>query len=216
MTRKILLIILVLMLTLSSVAFVACDKDLDPFDIRQFYGEYSRNESMDPCGAILIEFWQRKEGETGYQMIDIVHNIDRIEGNGYWYYTISTQELEYKETDLDARALEKAANAIDMFGTDFQLSEGKLVAKQSNTVFYYDDYSVGNIVSGERLSLHVNDWNSLYSSEYPRLEVIIGYDGAEFNPKYAPKVITITYVDYLLGNDNAEYRYTIKFRSYKI
>ena len=206
MTRKILLIILVLMLTLSSVAFVACDKDLDPFDIRQFYGEYSRNESMDPRGQISIEFWQRKQGETGYHMILNVPFITRVEGNGYWHYAIPTQELVYEETDLDARALEKAASAIDMFGTDFQLSEGKLFAKQSNTVFYYDDYVVADIVSGERIHLQVKDWNSLYTSEYPRLEVVLGYVGADFNPKYAPKVIRITYVDTILGSDNSDYR----------
>lgn len=210
MTRKILLIILVLMLTLSSVAFVACDKNLDPFDIRQFYGEYSRNESMDPRGHVSLEIFKLREDQSIYDTVLYVSSLSHLENNGYWYRDIVTQELVFAETSIDGLVLDEASSIVEMLGTNFQLCEEKLIATKSNTEFCYDNYFVLNIESGERIRLQLRDWNSKFTDDaYPKMDVIIGYAGVNFNPKYAPKVLNITYVDIVIGADGAEYRFTI-------
>ena len=136
MTRKILLTILVLMLTLSSVAFVACDKDLDPFDIRQFYGDYH-----------WVEYTGKGVHCSGYQFdisrIDENDIVSTIATGGNWYaHTITKEGVYYNDGQFHEVAIDQ--NVVDAYnknladiGKNFRLTKDYLICLDSGRQFTY-------------------------------------------------------------------------------
>ena len=135
MTRKILLTILVLMLTLSSVAFVACDKDLDPFDIRQFYGDYHWVDYVrDGVHCSGYDYEIRRIEESG---------TSRIAGGGILYAPTITSDGIYYE-DGGFREIKIDQNVVDAYnknladiGKNFRLTKDYLICLDSGRQFTY-------------------------------------------------------------------------------
>ena len=145
MTRKILLIILVLMLTLSSVAFVACDKDLDPFDIRQFYGDYH-----------WVEYTGKGVHCSGYQFdisrIDENDIVSTIATGGNWYaHTITNEGVYYNdgqfhEVAIDQNVVDAYNQILNDFGKNFKLTKDAFICNDSNKQYNYNEISFDDYV----------------------------------------------------------------------
>ena len=209
MTRKILLIILVLMLTLSSVAFVACDKDLDPFDIRQFYGEYNWVEDNGQGSHSIFSIEILKEERTSQSVthssvfyINGVNDVVILSTDGaYW-------EDTFREINFDINVVGSFNSIMEDLGRNFALTNEQFIFKDTGKKYCYENEGWNPDVY-RRIILELKGHN------YEKLEVELNYDAVDddlqsYNEKGYTKQLSILISEDIVGQDGEKYFIRIK------
>ena len=204
--------ILVLMLTLSSVAFVACDKDLDPFDIRQFYGDYHWVDYVRDgviCSGYEFEIHRiKKEGG----MTHIVGGGDRyaptITSDGIYY-----EDGGFREIKIDQNIVDAYNKNLADIGKNFRLTKDYLICLDSGRQFTYVEGIGDPLNPYNKYAKHLD----ATGHEYHKLTFRFEYEA--FVPEEHPEwyemcneVVDVYLQQYIEGVDGETYLLYIIFK----
>jgi hypothetical protein len=197
------------MLTLSSVAFVACDKNLDPFDIRQFYGEYNWVEDNGQGSHSIFSINILSEERTSQSVTR--PSIFYFNGSNY-AVSLSTDGAywgdTFREINFDINVVNSFNSIMEDLGRNFALTDELFMFKDTGKKYCYEN-------EGWNPNVYRHIILELEGHNYDKLEVELNYDAVDddlqsYNEKGYTKQLSILISEDVIGQDGEKYFIRIK------